>query len=160
VIGLFEFGREDQAVMTPERAADKEKRALFRAVAFFLSDRTLGMTSLLITLNMAQLAENFKLAGGSEKARVFQQPPFGFDNGGLTHNVGGPKCRPITLQLGGSEKMAQRCNGSFVLLGLGSTRAAQRFRSAEALRSVFRLVPHFANSRRVRQGALNRDVWN
>jgi hypothetical protein len=39
--------------MTPERAADKEKRALFRAVAFFLSDLKLGMTSLLITLSIA-----------------------------------------------------------------------------------------------------------
>jgi hypothetical protein len=34
--------------MTPERAADKEKRALFRAMAFFLSDLKLGMTKLLI----------------------------------------------------------------------------------------------------------------
>jgi hypothetical protein len=33
--------------MTPERAADKEKRALFRALAFFLSDLKLGMTKLL-----------------------------------------------------------------------------------------------------------------
>lgn len=34
--------------MTPERAADREERALFRAVAFFLSDLKLGMTSLLM----------------------------------------------------------------------------------------------------------------
>jgi hypothetical protein len=56
--------------MTPERAADKEKRALFRAVAFFLSDLKLGMTSLLITLSIAQLSENFKLARGGEKGSL------------------------------------------------------------------------------------------
>jgi hypothetical protein len=56
--------------MTPERAADKEKRALFRAVAFFFSDLKLGMTSLLITLSIAQLSENFKLARGGEKGSL------------------------------------------------------------------------------------------
>jgi hypothetical protein len=54
--------------MTPERAADKEKRALFRAVAFFLSDLKLGMTSLLIALSIAQLSENLKLAAEAKKA--------------------------------------------------------------------------------------------
>jgi hypothetical protein len=52
--------------MTPERAADKEKRVLFRAVAFFLSDLKLGMRSVLIFISMAQLSENFKLARGCE----------------------------------------------------------------------------------------------
>jgi hypothetical protein len=56
--------------MTPERAADKEKRSLFRAVAFFLSDLKLGMTSLLITLSIAQLSENLKLARESEKGSL------------------------------------------------------------------------------------------
>ena len=37
--------------MTPERAADKGERAVFRAeVAFFLSVLRLGMTSLLLSL--------------------------------------------------------------------------------------------------------------
>jgi hypothetical protein len=53
--------------MTPERAADKEKRTLFRAVAFFLFDLKLGMTSLLTTLSIAQLSENLKPDRGSEK---------------------------------------------------------------------------------------------
>jgi hypothetical protein len=56
--------------MTPERAADKEKRVLFSAVAFFLSDLKLGMTSLLITLSIAQLSENFKLTRESEKGSL------------------------------------------------------------------------------------------
>ena len=53
--------------MTPERAADKEKRTLFRAAVFFLSDLKLGMTDLLITVSIAQLSENLKPARGSEK---------------------------------------------------------------------------------------------
>jgi hypothetical protein len=53
-----------------EQAADKEKRVLFSAVAFFLSDLKLGMTSLLITLSIAQLSENFKLARASEKGSL------------------------------------------------------------------------------------------
>jgi hypothetical protein len=55
--------------MTPERAADKEKRALFRAVAFFLSDLKLSMTKLLIFVSIAELSENFKLADEAKRAR-------------------------------------------------------------------------------------------
>jgi hypothetical protein len=54
--------------MTPERGADKEKCALFRAVAFFLSELKLGITNCLITLNIAQLSENFKLTRAAKKA--------------------------------------------------------------------------------------------
>ena len=43
----------------------------------------------------------------------------------LGESVAGGQRRLITLQLCGSEKMTQRRNGSFVLLGLGSARAAQ-----------------------------------
>jgi hypothetical protein len=56
--------------MNPERAADKEKSALFRTATFFLSDLKLGMTSLLITLSIAQLSENLKPARGSEKGSL------------------------------------------------------------------------------------------
>ena len=47
--------------MTSEQAAENEKRALFRAVAFFVCDLKPGMTSLLITVSMSQVSENFKL---------------------------------------------------------------------------------------------------